>query len=224
MADDQQGTSRHKSPESEILRIELFSDGVLAIALSLLALDLSVTTYQQGSLSNSIIHKWPTYASFLVSFIYVAVMWMNHHATFHRLRAVNFPLMWANMGVLLGAVVLSYPTALLSSAFETTNVADQRAAVVLYGLVAFFMGLSWCLLFFVIDRSSELWVNPNDGPKWRQVTLWAGGGACGYLLAVAAGVWISPILSLVMFFVLVAYRSTQAMRINRDLPAPEPER
>lgn len=223
MTDDQQGDLPRKSPESAILRVELFSDGVMAIALTLLALDLSHTTYQHGDLSNSIIDQWPSYASFLVSFIYVAVMWMNHHATFHRLQAVNFPLMWANMGVLLGAVVLSYPTALLSSAFKTTNAADQRAAIVLYGLLAFVMGLSWCLLFFVISRSPEIWVNPNDGPKWRKVTLWAGGGAFGYLLAVAAGVWISPILSLIMFFVLVAYRSTQAMRIHRDPPAPEPK-
>ena len=197
----------------EVGRTEFFSDAVLAIGLTLLALDLSITGYREATLADRLLNLWPTYLAFLVSFIYVGVMWMNHHAAFDRLKALSFPLQWANMGILLGAVVLSFPTAVLAEAFQNHNLSDERAAVVLYGLLAYAMGLSWWLFFLIILRNPHLWKHPGDHAKWRKVTIWAFFGSLGYLVAIAAGVLLDPRLALVLFFVLVFYRSTQARRI-----------
>ena len=74
----------------------------------------------------------------MVSVIYVGVMWMNHHAAFDRLKA------------------LSFPTAVLAEAFQNHNLSDERAAVVLYGLLAYAMGMSWWFFFvLVFYRSTQ---------------------------------------------------------------------
>ncbi len=197
----------------DLERTEIFSDGVLAIALTLLALNLSIAGYRQNALASKLFDLWPTYLAFLASFIFVAVMWMNHHATFDRLKALSIPLQWANMAVLLGAVVLSYPTAVLAEAFQSGSVADERSAVVLYGLLAAVMGFSWCVFFVSIARNPHLWEYPGDSKKWKKVAAWAFGGAFGYFVAIAAGLLFSPYVALILFFVLVLYRSTQAKRI-----------
>jgi uncharacterized membrane protein len=195
-------------------RTELFSDAVLAIAITLLALGLGVSEYHENALGDSLLSQWPSYVAFLASFVYIAVMWMNHHAAFLRVRMVSPALIWANMGILLGSVVLTFPTTALALAFQSGNAADERAAIVLYGGLAALMGVSWVVFFEVLRRDSSLWVHPGDGPMWRRVTLWAIGGAAGYLVAIAIGLAV-PVLGLVMLFVLVAYRATQSSRIAR---------
>ena len=217
------GTGHAHAP-GNVFRTELFSDAVFAIAITLLALNLSVTSYRQNHLGTYLAHQWPTYAAFFVSFTFVAVMCMNHHAAFHSLSQVTFPLQWANMGVLLGATVLSFPTGILADAFVSGNQRDERAAVVLYGLVALVMGLSWTVFFWTIYRHPDTWKHEDDGPMWRRVSIWATFGALFYLVAIAAGLLTTPVVSLASFLVLVLYRSTQARRINHfrgHLPHPD---
>jgi uncharacterized membrane protein len=196
-------------------RVELFSDGVLAIAMTLLVLDLAVGEFDHGNLSTALSQQRAPYVAFLISFVFIGVMWLNHYATFHQVRWVNTPVLWANLGVLLGAVVLPYPTAVLAAAFRDGNLADERVAITLYGMLAFAMGLSWAILFWIISRNPLLWSTPNSEPMWRRVTLWAGGGAFAYPVAIVLGLLTTPWVSVVLFFFLVLYRSTQASRINK---------
>jgi len=194
-------------------RTELFSDAVLAIAITLLALGLGVSEYHGTALGDSLISQWPSYVAFLASFVYIAVMWINHHMAFMRVRAVSPALLWANMGILLGSVVLTFPTTAIALAFQSGNAADERAAIILYGGLAALMGVSWVVFFEVLRRDPSLWIYEGDGAMWRRVTSWAIGGAIGYLVAIAIGLAV-PILGLVMLFVLVAYRATQSSRIS----------
>lgn len=195
-------------------RVELFSDGVLGIAMTLLVLDLAVGEFETGNLFTALSHQRATYVAFLISFVFIGVMWLNHYATFHQVRWVSTPVLWANLGVLLGAVVLPYPTAVLAAAFRDGNLADERTAIILYGSMAFVMGLSWAVLFWIISRHPQLWSTPNSGPMWQRVTRWAVGGAFAYPVAIVLGLVTSPWVSVALFFFLVLYRSTQASRIN----------
>jgi uncharacterized membrane protein len=61
-------------------RVEAFSDGVLAIVITLLVLELRVPQYKHGELLTALLHEWPSYLAFLVSFVYIGVIWLNHHA------------------------------------------------------------------------------------------------------------------------------------------------
>ncbi|HWF02952.1 MAG TPA: TMEM175 family protein [Candidatus Angelobacter sp.] len=75
--------------QTETARIEAFSDGVFAIAITLLILKIKVPHYAQESLAAGLLHQWPSYMAFLLSFAYVGIMWMNHHRMFTHIKKSN---------------------------------------------------------------------------------------------------------------------------------------
>jgi TMEM175 potassium channel family protein len=85
---------------SDSARVEAFSDGVLAIAITLLVLDLRAPV--PGDMQGQLLGEWPAY---LASFAYIGVIWVNHHQLFTRIAAVDFGLLWRNLALLLGASV-----------------------------------------------------------------------------------------------------------------------
>src|SRR6185503_18293736 len=82
---------------SETGRIEAFSDGVYAIAITLLILDLKVPMTQDGHLGVALLRQWPTYFAFLVSFAFIGIMWVNHHRLFNHIRRSDNRLLFLNL-------------------------------------------------------------------------------------------------------------------------------
>src|SRR5207249_2800824 len=109
-------------------RLEAFSDGVLAIVITLLVLDLRAPT-TRGSMLHELVHQWPIYISYLASFAYVGVIWVSHHQLFTRIDSVDTGLLWRNLALLLPTSVLPFPTAVLGKAFQSGSHADQRMGV-----------------------------------------------------------------------------------------------
>src|SRR2546428_5182252 len=95
---------REALEEKETVRMEAFSDGVFAFAITLLALNLRDPA--GGSLSQGLIDEWPAFFAFVTSFVSVLIMWMNHHNMFNYIRKIDRRLMLLN-GVLLLFVVLT---------------------------------------------------------------------------------------------------------------------
>src|SRR5205807_101323 len=77
-------------------RLEAFSDGVLAIAITLLIIDVRVPD-TEGSLTTALGHLWPSYLSFLISFAIIGIIWVNHHALVGRVGVVDRPLLFLNL-------------------------------------------------------------------------------------------------------------------------------
>src|SRR5258708_15528139 len=92
--------------QSETLRIEAFSDGVFAIAITLLILEIKIPNPAQGSLATALLRQWPSYVGFLLSFAYTGVMWMNHHRMFTHIKRSNDTLLVLNLLLLLGVTVV----------------------------------------------------------------------------------------------------------------------
>lgn len=111
-----------RADEKETGRLEAFSDGVFAIAMTLLALDLRVPQVASGggarALGVSLAHQWPAYMGFVVSFVTVLIMWVNHHGIFKLIRKVNAPLLFANGLLLMLVTTVPFSTALLAEYFE----------------------------------------------------------------------------------------------------------
>ncbi|MCX6390859.1 MAG: TMEM175 family protein [Solirubrobacterales bacterium] len=191
---------------SAVLRTELFSDAVFAIALTLLAVDLTVTGDVPGKLGQGLADRWAQYLAFLGSFLFIAVMWLNHHAAFQRLKAAPTTFLWANFGVLLGAVLLPFPTRLLAGAFEHGNLGDEQVAIVLYAGIAAATGLAWAMLWFVISRHPDMWSSPNDGPLWSEALRRSVQGALAYVVAGLIGLVTAPEVALAAFAVLPLWR------------------
>jgi uncharacterized membrane protein len=189
------------------IRTEALSDGVFAIAMTLLVLDLRVPGHEAGSLSVGLLRQWPGYVSFLASFLYIAVIWTNHHAAFRRIVSIDRVLNWANMGVLLGAVLLPFPTAVLADAFRAGSTEDERTAVVLYAALAVFMSATWIVFFWVLHRRSST-MNSRDPISWKaQVQRPVIGIVC-YVVGAGLGAVIHPAVGLVVLLIPVYYAAT----------------
>ena len=100
---------------SETARVEAFSDGVFAIAITLLILDVHVPAPGLGPLRTALARQWPTYIAFLISFAFIGIMWVNHHRLFNHIRRSDNTLMFLNLLLLLGVCVVPFPTALLAA-------------------------------------------------------------------------------------------------------------
>jgi uncharacterized membrane protein len=112
----------HKEDEpieqTETSRVEAFSDGVFAIAITLLVLELRVPpvnqSYEKQALVNALLRLWPSFAAFLTSFSAILIMWMNHHGVFRMVKKVNGPFLIANGFLLLTVTFVPFPTAVLA--------------------------------------------------------------------------------------------------------------
>jgi len=100
---------------SETSRIEAFSDGVFAIAITLLILNVQVPPASMGHLGAALTRQWPTYIAYLISFAFIGIMWVNHHRLFNHIRRSDNGLMFLNLLLLLGVSVVPFPTALLAA-------------------------------------------------------------------------------------------------------------
>ena len=98
-------------------RVEAFSDGVFAIAITLLILDLAVpprASTPDGYLAAALGHEWPSYFAYLVSFLVIGIIWVNHHSVFARVRQVDRVVLFANLLLLLTVSAIPFPTQLLA--------------------------------------------------------------------------------------------------------------
>ena len=136
-------------------RLEAFSDGVFAIAITLLVIELHVGE-EGGSLVDRLWDQWPSYAGFLISFVTIGVMWINHHAIFKVIERVDHGILVANLGLLLGITFLPFPTKVLGDAFGDGSTDDRRTAVVFYSLVMVFIAAMFIALWLWASRGNRL--------------------------------------------------------------------
>src|SRR5262245_22522778 len=112
-------------------RLEAFSDGVFAIAATLLVLDLSVPVTRFGDLLQGILDQWPSYLAYATSFITIGGLWLLHHGVFRRLAFVDTTITRINLLLLMSVSFLPFPTRLVA---EAINLSDaERVAVIFYG-------------------------------------------------------------------------------------------
>jgi uncharacterized membrane protein len=105
---------RQQAPSSESQRLEMFSDGVIAIAITLLVLEIGIPKAEAGGLLHALGEQWPSYAAFVLSFVVIGIMWVSHHAMFERIALVDRRLLFLNLLLLMGIAFLPFPTALLA--------------------------------------------------------------------------------------------------------------
>src|SRR5438093_5249326 len=126
--------------EKETARMEAFSDGVFAFAITLLALNLRDPATSGVSLSQGLIDEWPAFFAFVTSFVTVLIMWMNHHNMFNYIRKIDRRLMLLNGILLLFVVLTVFNTSLVAAHIQQ---ADANVAATLYSGTLFFLALVW---------------------------------------------------------------------------------
>jgi uncharacterized membrane protein len=146
---------------SETNRIEAFSDGVLAIAITLLVLDLHAPI-TRGDFLSELGHDWPAYLAYLASFLVIGTLWLTHHALFRRIARVDFTVLCLNLGVLLASSAMPFPTAIVSSAFRVGDRGDERVAMLVFAGLSLVLTVLWQLLTRHVGRTPTLLYRPVD--------------------------------------------------------------
>jgi TMEM175 potassium channel family protein len=134
-------------------RVEAFSDGVLAIAITLLILEISVPEVRGDDLLDALARQWPSYAAYVVSFLTIGIMWVNHHALFDHVRAVDRGLLFVNVFLLMAIAFVPFPTALLAAYLRSPD--GGRVAGVIYCLTLLVVGFGFIGLWSYLRRHPE---------------------------------------------------------------------
>ena len=116
---------------SQTARLEAFSDGVFAIAITLLIIEVHVPGHEHAeTLGHELLRIWPSYLGYLTSFLTIGVMWINHHYVFELIARIDRTMLLLNTLLLMMIAFVPFPTAVLAQFVETDG---ARAAAVLYG-------------------------------------------------------------------------------------------
>ena len=175
-------------------RLEAFSDGVFAIAITLLILEVHVPKPGPGDLGDELLAQWPSYASYLISFVTIGIIWINHHAAFSRLRSVDHSILIWNLALLLTVSVLPFTTSLMATYLKESNGEDLAAAV--YGGSFMVMGLVFgAANRHILFRRPGALKQPISPVAARRITRFSALGNVPYLLATVLA-FVSPYITL----------------------------
>ncbi len=110
-------------------RLESFSDGVIAVAITLLVLNLGVPAPGRQGLGHALLAQWPHYAAFATSFLTIGIIWINHHAAISRLRETDHMLLILNLLLLMSVVALPFATNLMAAYLRQSHGQHLAAAI-----------------------------------------------------------------------------------------------
>jgi uncharacterized membrane protein len=194
-------------------RLEAFSDGVFAIAITLLVIEIRPPELEGGeSLAHALWQQWPHYLGYFLSFLVLGVMWLNHHRIFEPARRVDGVVLVLNLNLLLWAVLIPFPTAVVAD-FLRDGGDDAQTAVALYGAVILMAAVGFTALFVGITRPAIVdELPPPEEVRAARIRFGVGVG----VYAVAFGLsWVSPALALAAHGTMAAYYLTaQASRLG----------
>jgi uncharacterized membrane protein len=186
----------------ETARLETFSDGVFAIAITLLVLLFEVPHLSDGeSLTHALTHQWPSYASYVVSFVTIGIIWVNHHTLFRHIVRVDRVFLFINVLFLMCVAFIPYPTAVVARFVRS---GDARAAAALYGITMTSMAVSFNVLWQYAARGYRLLAADADRREVAGITrsFWPGALIYGTATAVA---FASSTASVVLYALIALF-------------------
>jgi uncharacterized membrane protein len=193
--------SQHHEHDEGTERIEAFSDGVFAIAITLLIIEIGVPVLTADeSLSHALRHLWPEYAAYVLSFVMIGIYWANHNSFFkHFVRSDHFFLM-INVFFLMAIAFVPFPTAVLGEYLD--NDPERKTAVIFYIIGLLLPAIGW-LSIWVYGNQDHL-IDENLDPDYiRFLSFQFVGSTAIYLIALIIAIWL-PYVGLIITAALTA--------------------
>jgi uncharacterized membrane protein len=190
-------------------RLEAFSDGVLAVAITLLVLDLHAEVGKKNDagavmgLWQQVHDEWPAFLAYVISFFVIGVIWINHHALFALIEYVDRTMLFYNLLLLFWVCTIPFTTSALAEFLRDGTTNDVRVAVLLYGLSNEGMAVA----FLLIVRHmlyKPLVKGPVDPTARRKAVIMFGLGSVGYPIITVVGLF-SAVTMYVLYIATIVY-------------------
>jgi uncharacterized membrane protein len=194
----------------ETARLETFSDGVFAIAATLLILEIRLDGH--GTLTHQLLHLWPSYFAYAVSFLTIGIMWINHHEIFRHVRATNRTFLAISVLFLMVIAFIPFPTHVLA---EHLNDDQARAATVFYGLTNVAMAVMFSTLWFYAIGKDRLLGADVDRRAVSGISRSFLPGIPLYVVATLSA-FISSWLAVVLFGALAVFYVVESSLFGRS--------
>ena len=199
-------------------RVEAFSDGVIAIAITLLVLEIRIPrkaelAVEKQSLLHALGDQWPSFAAYAVSFVAIGVMWVNHHHLLEDVRIVDRAMLYFNLFLLMGIAFLPFPTALFAEHLRWGG-QNSHVAAAIYSLNMVVISVAFGLMRWWMVRDDRLLQPTVDQRLARAglarftIGLWVYIGTVGLA-------FVDAVACLVVHFLLVGYYALDQLR-TRD--------
>jgi uncharacterized membrane protein len=185
-------------------RLEAFSDGVFAVAITLLALNLTVAHPGHVELLHQIGGQWWTFLAYLISFFMIGIVWVNHHALVRGIAVVDRTLLFLNLVLLLFVVMIPFATVTVaeylaaSASIDPSVRQDQQIAMALYGAVFLGMSLGFGGIFEWTLHGERMYQRLPADKHWAARARFVGGGLV-YVMAI-----VVALINAVAAFVIIA--------------------
>jgi len=187
-------------------RLEAFSDGVFAVAITLLALNLTVAGpgLHHPKLIDQLGAHWPSFVAYLISFFYIGIIWVNHHVLIRSIKVVDRTLLFVNLVLLLFVVLIPFSTGLMAEyLYHSLNDVDTRVAMVLYCAVFLGMAAGFGAIFEWTLHGERVYQPVPRERHWAARIRFVGGGGV-YVLAIVVAV-VNAIAAFVIIGVVALY-------------------
>lgn len=193
-------------------RLEAFSDGVIAIIITIMVLDLKVP-HGYGTFTE-LLHLWPVFLSYVLSFIYVGIYWCNHHHLMQTVQRVNGGILWANLHWMFWLSLMPFTTAWMGE-----NEFSQQS-LTLYGANLLMSALAWMVLARTLIRepANQQVLARAIGRDWKGKV-----SPVGYLAGMALA-FVNPWLSGALYVMVALLWLVPDRRIERTLQQENMER
>jgi len=176
-------------------RLLTLADGIFAIAMTLLVLDLRLPDTPVGDLAARLKSLFPRFGTFVVSFVVLGVFWFAHHQTFHFVVRVNRTLVWLSILFFLGVALIPFVASVLGANY------DNPIALALYGTVIGLLTVVGYVIWWYLTGDHGLVVEGLDPDLVRKVSRWIAVGPSIALVAIVLA-FVNPLISLLIYLAL----------------------
>jgi uncharacterized membrane protein len=202
-------------------RLEAFSDGVFAVAITLLALNVTVAGPGHGKLTSQLGSHWPSFVAYLISFFTIGIIWVNHHALIRSVKTVDRTLLFLNLVLLLFVVLIPFGTATAADYLASREAGNARVAMALYAGVFLGMSAGFGAIFEWTLHGERMYQPVPPDRRWAARLRFVGGSSV-YVLCIVIALFNAYVTFALMGLVAVYYvfENTPASPGSPDDGAP----
>ncbi|HEY7044287.1 MAG TPA: TMEM175 family protein [Nocardioidaceae bacterium] len=210
-------STAHSETTETTTRLEAFSDGVFAIAITLLVLELRVPEVEPGQLWSALWDEWPQFAAYFTSFLIIGIMWVNHHSMFRQIGRADRPLIFLNLLLLLWMAMLPFPTELVARYLDEGG-SNAHVAAAVYSANLTLAAIAFSMLWWHAVRGGLVDRVMSPREQWRSIWRFSIGTVV-YAATIALS-FVSAPLTLAIQFLIAAYYAFEQLHTRASARQP----